>query len=127
MEQRGLIKVVQFCYENKNKKIKESAPPSNPTWEEMNYTWGELGGSSWADIGKISDKHAQIASIIGNDNKKDIKHLDSAYMAGCEAFVTSDKGDICSKKNEIYQLLSIHVFHVTSEWNDFVKFCHKNS
>ena len=105
LHQKGLIQVIQFHYENRNNNIKNSAPPSNPTWDEMNYSWNELSDLIWDDLGKTSDKHVEISRIIGKDNKRDIKHLDSAYMARCNAFITSDKDDICSNKNEIYHSL----------------------
>lgn len=109
MQKNGLISIVQFHYENRNRNIRESAPPSDPSWDEVNYSWDELDDLTWDDIGKKSDKYGQIVQLIGRNNAKDIKHLDSAYRAGCEAFITSDKGDISSKKEKIYSLLGIHV------------------
>ncbi len=123
MEHKGLIKLVQFHYENRNKNINASAPPSSPTYEEMNYLWRELDNLTWDDLGKTSNKYDQITNLIGKGNRRDIKHLDSAYMANCDAFITSDKGDICSKRIEIYKLLNIQVFHFHSDWECFVGFC----
>ena len=114
MQQQAIITLVQFHYENRNKNAKKSAPPSKPTWDEMNYSWDELHNTTWNDLGKTSDQHSQIITIIGINNKRDIKHLDSAYMAGCKAFISSDKDDICSKRKQIYQLLGIHPDSVTS-------------
>jgi hypothetical protein len=123
MEQNGLIKLMQFHYENRNKNIKSAAPPSKPTWEEMNYSWNELPKLTWDDLDKTSGKYNRIKDLIGKENARDIKHLDSAYMAQCDAFITSDKDDISSKKNEIYQLLNIRVFHFHVDWENFVSYC----
>jgi hypothetical protein len=93
----------------------------------MNYSWDELDNVTWDDLGKQSDKIQEIASIIGSSNKRDIKHLDSAYMAGCDAFITSDKGDICSKADDILAILNVRVFHFHNDWEDFVDYCENDS
>lgn len=127
MHQAGQIELVQFHYENRNKHIKTSAPPSNPTWDEANYSWDELHDTSWNDIGRQSEKIEEIRSLIGAQNKRDIKHLDSAYLAGCKAFITSDKGDISSKSEQIFTLLSIQIFHFKENWMEFQSFCTNDS
>ena len=43
MERLGEIEVFQFKYENKNKRIKNIANLSQPTWEQAKYSWSELG------------------------------------------------------------------------------------
>jgi hypothetical protein len=126
-EQQGLIKLLNFKYENRNKYIKDIAPPSEPTYQDMHYSSLELCGMTSIDLGKKLSKKDQIIKLIGECNIRDIKHLDSAYMAGCKAFITSDKDDICSKSNEIFHLLDIHVFHFHSNWDEFVEFCHNKS
>ena len=52
MERLGEIKVFQFKYENRNKRIKNIATPSQPTWEQAKYSWSELGGLTSADAGR---------------------------------------------------------------------------
>lgn len=123
MSRDGRIELVQFHYENRNKHIKSIAPPSKPTFDEMNYAYNELGDLTFDDLGKQSSKIAGITGIIGPKNKRDIKHLDSAYLAGCHAFITSDKGDICSKKEAIFASLGIRIFHFQDDWKEFEHFC----
>ena len=45
----------------------------------------------------------------------DCQHLDSAYKAGCDLFLTSDKTDIWSKRESIEALLGLKVLHMPSE------------
>ncbi len=123
MSRDGRIELVQFRYENRNKHIKSVAPPSKPAFDEMNYAYNELGGFTYDDLGRQSSKIDEIRRLIGSENERDIKHLDSAYLAGCHAFITSDKGDICSKKEAILGSLGIRVFHFQEDWNEFKYFC----
>lgn len=55
LEREGKIRIFQFKYENKNKHIRHKAVPSNPTWDELNYTWSELDDLTWNDLGRKSD------------------------------------------------------------------------
>jgi hypothetical protein len=41
-------------------------------------------------------------------------------MEGCQVFLTSDKGDICTHKRTLEQLLGIKVFHYREDWNEFL-------
>jgi len=123
LEKEGVIEIVQFCYENRNSKIKSMARPSQPRFNEIKYTYAELDNLTYMDLNQKSDKNEQITNLIGKGNKLDIKHLDSAYISGCKAFLTSDKDDISSKGKEIYQLLGIRVFHYCLDWDSFEKFC----
>ena len=120
MERLGEIKVFQFKYENKNKRIKNIATPSQPTWEQPKYSWSELGGLTWADAGRRSKKWPEITTLIGASNKTDAQHLDSAFMSECEAFLTSDKGDIVAHAEKLQTMLGMKVFHVPNQWADFV-------
>lgn len=120
LERNGSIRVYQFKYENKNRKIRHRALSSRPTWSETKYTWNELEGLTWNDMGKQSDHWPAIQSLIGKGNRVDAKHLDSAYMEGCQVFLTSDKGDICTHKRTLEQLLGIKVFHYREDWNEFL-------
>ena len=118
LESRGLIQLTTYAYENSTKKIRQRAPGSNPTWDEGDSTWDDDTGT-WADCGLVSDRWAQILELVGPNNVRDAKHLDSAYMAKCEVFLTSDQGDIASKASEIQALLGIRVFHSTKDWMGF--------
>lgn len=122
LERRGAIQVYQFKYENKNRKIIHRASPSNPTWEEAKYTWKELGSLSWNDMGRQSERWADILRLIGNNNTVDAKHLDSAYMIGCQVFLTSDKDDIVTHSRSLEKLLGLKVFHYREGWIEFLSF-----
>ena len=126
MEEQGQIRVVTFKYENKSKKIKHQAAPSLPTWKELHYAWEELDGT-WDDFGKFSNKRKAIEQLLGQNNLLDVKHLDSAYMSGCQVFLTSDKDDLTSRRAEIEKLLGIKVFHVLEDWQEFLRLiCSEN-
>ena len=58
--------------------------------------------------------------MIGASNKTDAQHLDSAFMSECEAFLTSDKGDIVAHTEKLQTMLGMKVFHVPNQWADFV-------
>lgn len=124
LERERKIRVYQFKYENRNKHIRHMAAPSCPTWSELNYPWSELD-RPWAEYGKTSDKRHAIEELLGRNNIRDAKHLDSAYMEGCKAFLTSDKGDIISRRNELRLLLYIEVFHFHEDWNEFLALVEK--
>ena len=118
LESQGFVRLFTYAYENSTKKIRRRAPGSNPTWDEGDSTWDDDAGS-WDDYKKVSEHWTQILELIGNSNSVDAKHLDSAYMAECDAFLTSDHDDIASKATEIYMLLGIRVFHTTKDWPAF--------
>ena len=126
LEESGTISLFQFKYENKNRKIKQRAEPSRATWSESKYTWSELGGLTWRDMERQSDLWSKIIKIVGSQNATDAKHLDSAYMTKCVAFITSDKTDIGNSKNAIENLLGIRIFHYIENWADFLAFVTAN-
>ena len=68
-----------------------------------------------------SDKCGDIAEVVGSRNEIDIKHLDSAHLAGCKVFLTSDKGDLVSKREPLELLLGIKVLHFVDDWNEFIE------
>jgi len=127
LQEDGAIELFQFHYENRNKNIQAAAPASNPTWDEMNYRWDELKDVTWADLGRESEKRPIIETIVGANNIRDVKHLDSAFMANCDAFLTSDKGDISSRSEEIFEATGIRVFHFQDDWGSFLEFCRSDS
>ena len=124
LEREGTIRLFHFAYENTNKRIQHMAAPSCPTWSELKYPWSKYD-RPWADYGKTSDKRHAIEDLLGRNNIRDVKHLDSAYMEGCKAFLTSDRGDIVSRRKELRLLLGIEVFHFHEDWNEFVAFVSK--
>lgn len=117
---RGLVELTTYAYENSTKKIPLRAPGSNPTWDEGDSTWADETGT-WDDYHE-SEHLSQILELVGRNNIRDAKHLDSAYRAKCKAFLTSDNDDIASKAIEIYALLGIRVFHATRDWAAFISY-----
>ncbi len=107
LEKDGKIKLLYHPYENKNSKIDGMSLPSESTWNDMKMTWDECV-FTWDEFSG-SEKVNELKDIIGLSNRVDILHLDSAYKSKCDFFVTSDKGDIYSKKDEIFKLLNIVV------------------
>jgi hypothetical protein len=106
----------QFPYgsEHRPKKKFKLAKPSKTQWRDMHIPWNELNNVTWNDFSE-SDIFLQIMNIIGKSNRRDVLHIDSAYKTGCQIFLTSDKGDIISKRTEIESLCSIKIFHSPSE------------
>ena len=121
LERDGKVQVFQFKYENKNKHIRHMAAPSRPSWKEIKYTWSELT-MTWEALGKTSQKRQAIEALLGPNCIRDAKHLDSAYMEGCRAFLTSDKRDIVSRRGALRSLLGIEVFHFRDGWKEFLAF-----
>ncbi len=121
LERRGLIWLTTYAYENSTRKVRDRAPGSNPTWDEGDSTWNDDGGS-WDDEARVSDQWPNILELIGPNHIRDAKHLDSAHMAKCDAFLTSDQRDIASRSSQIFTLLGIRVFHSVKEWEEFVDY-----
>ena len=124
-ERRGLIRLHQFKYENRNRRIAATAPPTNPTWKQMNYTWAELKADSllnrlsWDDLAELSPRFREIIAVIGTNNLTDAQHIDSAFRAGCKIFLTSDKGDIHSRSKDILSITGMRVLHPIEDWDAF--------
>jgi hypothetical protein len=95
------------------------AAPSRPNWKEINYTWSELS-LTWDALGNTSHKRQAIEALLGPNSTRDAKHLDSAYIEGCRAFLTSDKRDIVLRRGELVSLLGVEVFHFREDWNEFL-------
>ncbi|NHN79460.1 hypothetical protein HA520_19620 [Azotobacter chroococcum] len=122
LQKQGKVTLYMFKYENKNKYIKESGVPSKATWNDMrNYTWDAVP-SNWSTCSE-SSKYKDIIKIVGLANKRvDILHLDSAYKTKCEIFMTNDKDDIWTHRNELEKLLDIRIFCISeiSECVDYI-------
>jgi hypothetical protein len=126
LERAGLVSVHQFKYENRSRRITKGAVPSDLKYgDAINYTYDELKTTevlstlTYDELGGINSKCAEIEEIVGRLNRKDAQHFDSAHMTGCTAFLTSDKGDLWSKREALQALTGIRVFHVPSEWPEF--------
>lgn len=127
LEREGKISVHQFKYENRNRKITKGALPSDLRYEDLaNYSYDDLGSTeilkdlSYDQLGGVNSRFSEIEKVLGRGNRRDIQHVDSAWMTKCAVLLTSDKGDIWSKRNEIRALLDIVVFHVPTELQDLI-------
>ncbi|MFA6519642.1 MAG: hypothetical protein WCT41_02355 [Candidatus Paceibacterota bacterium] len=110
LEKSDSIKIIQFPYENVNKKIKNKGVPTDATWNQMKLTWNQAN-FIWNDQ-EPSDKYNSIISILqqsSQNTKVDAQHLDSAYKSNCSVFITNDKTDILSRRLELKNLLGIDV------------------
>ena len=119
LQKNGIVTLVMFPYENKNKHIKEMGLPSKATWSDTNnLTWETIPGT-WCDYTE-SDKYQEIVNIVKIENKRvDILHLDSAYKTGCEVFITNDKDDIYAHRKELEESLNLRIFF-TTEINELI-------
>lgn len=121
----GGIKVCQFKYENKTHRKQKPAPPSKPQYRQLeNYTYGEIEAivPRYCDFERSSDKFPEIQRIVGKGNRVDAQHLDSAYMAGCRVFLTSDKDDVWTHREELGTLLGLTIFHMPSELDEAIQY-----
>ena len=101
----------QFPYDSPDRPKKKLllAIPSECPWQDWHVPWEESSGTSWEGmIG--STLYSEIEAIIGASNRRDVLHFDSAYKTGCHVFLTSDKGDIWSKRASLENLTGIKVF-----------------
>ena len=121
LESEGRISLHQFKYENRSKRIRGIALPSELNYDEIkNYFYDEVAELTYGELGGVNSKLADIISIIGAHNRMDARHLDSAQMSGCSVFLTSDKKDIWSKRNTLKAAAGLTVFHVPTEWEQFI-------
>jgi hypothetical protein len=110
LQKQGIVELLMFPYENRNKHIKNTGLPSNCGWKDLgNLTWKTLPGT-WNDYSG-SDKYLDIVELLKLANKRvDILHLDSAYKSNCQVFITNDKDDIWVHRLELQTLLGLRVF-----------------
>lgn len=112
LQKSGVVTLINFPNDPNawSRDISPTAKPSAmqyrdivlPTKVPFNCTYDELG------VG--SDLYPRILAIVGNANRRDALHVDSAYKSGCRAFVTRDS-DILAHRIELRSLLSIEFLH----------------
>lgn len=129
LERAGTISLHQFKYENRSRRIGKGAVPSDLRYDDLkNYTYDELGTTevlstlTYDELGGINSKFSEIQKVLGPQHRTDAQHFDSAQMTGCKAFLTSDKGDIWSKREALHVLTGIRVFHIPTEWEAFLSY-----
>lgn len=123
-ERSGLIQIVHFPYEGRNKKIRTRATPSKVTCDSTYITWDDA-----TPIGQMtpSSKFVAILRIVGKANEFDARHLDSAYKSCCHCFLTPDRRDIASNAEDFEELLGFKVFHAITGWKEFVSYVQENN
>ncbi len=102
------LEFLYFPFENQTKKIKQSKKPSNLL---ASNAFILSSSSILLKDTKYSDKYAEIESLIGKHNFRDIQHIDTAYKENCQILITPDKDDIANFRNEIFQLTNVMCFH----------------
>lgn len=110
------VTLVNFPYENRNRRTRILQTPTNPTWEQMNLSWDEAD-FTW-DNAAPSEEFEKIKRILKKSSQNtdtDAKHLDCAYKGKCAIFLTNDVHDIISSRDELEKLLGIKIFNAVSE------------
>lgn len=119
LQQKGRVTLFLFPYDQRNRRIKKMANPSEATWEELNITWNEAD-FSWDEFSP-SPYYIDICNIIGEENIRDVKHVDSAFKSGCQCMFTCDK-DILSHSDDLEKLLGIKFFHPDKDREKFMAY-----
>jgi len=117
LQRAGAITAVQGLYENRATKA-GIAKPSMWSFDNPNITF-DMEVVSFGDA--YSSKYDDIVRIIKStaDTSRDALQLDSAYISTAAAFVTSDKRDIVSRRDQREPLLGIRIFHLPFEEDEF--------
>ncbi|RLB03798.1 MAG: hypothetical protein DRG50_09810 [Deltaproteobacteria bacterium] len=119
LQKESRIILVLFPYDQRAKPIKEVATPSEATWEELKIPLNKLD-FSWEEFSP-SSRYSEICNIIGEENTKDSKHVDSAFKSGCQCMLTCDS-HILSHSQELEKLLKIKFFHPDKHKEKFMAF-----
>ena len=129
LERTGLISVHQFKYENRSRRITHGAIPSALTYDDApKYTYNDLRKDKFLSVASsevlagVNSKLPELVAVVGGSSDMDARHLDSAYMTGCLAFLTSDRGDILSKREQLLLITGLRVFHAKDDWLEFERF-----
>ena len=127
LEASGQVALYQFMYENRTRRIRRGAIPSELTYGDLkNYKYGEFGtvdvlkDLTYEQLGGVNSRFTEIQAIVGPSNRRDAQHIDSAWMTGCTEFLTSDRGDIWAKRDAIHELLGLKVFLIPAELAQFL-------
>jgi len=109
------VEVVHFPYDRASHipRVARVATPSGARIRNLNLPIRELPGTL-TDYSE-SVHFAKILSVVGQNNREDALHIDSAFKHNCSVFITRDRGDILAHKTELTRLLGIKFFH-PDEW-----------
>jgi hypothetical protein len=103
LEVEGLIEITMVNFENgrENKRAKVKQNPV-AVWGQTN--WGESVYASEEDL-----VFEQLKKLLGNNHIKDCIQLEAHHTSGRDYFVSEDKDDILSRKEELEKLFGIKV------------------
>lgn len=125
LQNEGRITLVGFPYDpnSRSRAIRTLASPSRAKIGDLNFRIGDMKFPIGEMVG--SEKHAEIESIVGRGNRRDVLHIDSAYRSRCACFFTRDRSDILAKRTELEALLPLRFFHPDDDWEQFVDFLNR--
>jgi len=119
LHRKGRIMLLLFPYDQRNRRIKKVATPSETTFDEANILWSE---ADYTDNEFSSSKHfCKIRDLVGEENMRDVKHVDSAFKSGAHCMMTCDS-DILSRSQELEAILGIKFFCPDKHWPEFMLF-----
>ena len=78
LEKDGLVRLLHFPYEGRNRKVAETDTPSTLTADMTCWT-----ADSMIRISDMceSDRYSEVLRCVGGNNWRDALHLDSAYKS----------------------------------------------
>ena len=119
LENDGLVQLLHFPYEGRNRKVAETDTPSKLTADMTCWT-----ADSMIRISDMceSDRYSEVLRCVGGNNWRDALHLDSAYKSKCRAFLTRDKGDISKRKQQLESILGLRISHPDEDWEHFIEY-----
>ncbi len=121
------LEFIRYPYDGDNRPKRENkkweplvAKPSCVKWKDDHLSWEE-DCSTWAEC-TGSKIYPEICSVVGFQKEKDILHLDSAYKSKAQIFLTSDKGDIISKRNQLEKICVFKIFNPVKECVELISY-----
>lgn len=116
------VEVVHFPYDDhsRSRRIPRRSSPSAAQIQDLNLPIKELPGTVGDYSG--SARLAEILLIVGDSNRRDALHIDSAFKSGCSAFITPDRRHILNLAVRLEALLGIKFFHPIDGLKDFERF-----
>jgi hypothetical protein len=112
------VEVVLFPYEERARRVHWAVPSLAQVRDVERLTVDEL--SRWPINEFRGSSHLDaISRVIGNDNRIDALHVDSALKSGCACMFTKDS-DIFSKRVELERLTGMRFLHPQNDWQEFL-------
>jgi len=115
LRRSGRVAVLHFAYDSSSRAYKAKvAAASQARICDLNLRINEL--PCCIDDYTESSRFWEILSTVGEANRRDALQVDSAFKAGCVAFVTPDS-HILDRKTELERLLGVRFFHPSEDRN----------